>query len=883
MKLTHVTPEDPSQLRHQAIGALESGVRRPEVAGAAALEDPLRLLEELRIHQAELEVQNGELQLTRMHAEEARRYFESLFDSLPIVALVVDAHGLITEANARAFELFGFRSAAALRQHSVYRLMQRTSATTLADWLMQPTDERSASLPVLVFKSAAAQLLNMEVHIKALTPASMLDRRYLLLMLDRTVELAKAHEARLYETILNHADPLIEAFDRDARCIFVNDAALKFRDLSRADVLGYQRNQWLSEEDARERELNDVQVLSTGTSTVFEEKIRTPGSERRYFITHKFPLRGDDGDTFAVAGITTDVTETMESAHRLELAMHVFSQGTEGVMITNASNEIISINRAFTLITGYTEPEVLGQKPQILRSARHEREFYDAMWRSLDTEGQWEGEIWNRRKNGEVYPQWLRVSRVGIVTEEFHYIGVFSDITGRKLAEEKIEQLAFYDALTSLPNRHLLKDRVAQAIRLAQRTETTFGLAFLDLDHFKEANDVHGHNAGDELLQQVVERIKNRIRTSDTAARLGGDEFVLLLLDIPIKEMAARLNTILHDLAQPYTVHGKPVHVSGSAGLAMFPTDGTDFDTLLKHADMAMYQAKAGGRNSFRLFNVAMATELRTKYQLESVLRAAIANTELSVVYQPQVDLHNGRLVGIEALLRLNSRELGVVSPDQFIPVAEETGLIHQIGDWVLEQVAIQVSQWCAMGLCEFTVAVNLSAKQFWNEDFVSKIETLMSRYALPPHMLELELTERIAMGDAQRAIGKMQALRDLGVRLSIDDFGTGYSSLAYLRWMPVNVLKIDKSFVDDIGQNSDDETICRSIINLGLGLGLTVLAEGVETQEQADFLLNAGCHHAQGYLFFRPIPSFEVQPLLGHSGAKAVLGACAAESIAAK
>lgn len=854
---------DHNPLRHQAIQALESGAIHPPIEASAVAADAVRLLEELRIHQAELEVQNSELQHTRMQAEEARRYYESLFEALPIVALVVDERGLIKEANTRAFDLFGFRSAAALRQHSIYRLMERVSATTLAEWLSHPMDERVPDLPVLTFRSAAKASLNMEVHIKALTPSSNLDRHHLLLMVDRTTELAKAREARLYESILDHADSKIYAFDPDARCIFANEAWLKFRGKSRADVIGRRRSDWLSEEDATEREHNDALVLASGEPLVFEEKLHTPGGVQRYFISNKFPLRDEDGEIFAVAGITTDVTANKESAQRLELAMHVFSQGSEGVMITNARNEIISINRAFTEITGYAEAEVLGKQPQLLQSGRHDRDFYHVMWQRLNTHGKWEGEIWNRRKDGQVYPEWLTVSRVGETNDDLHYVGVFADITQRKVAEEKIEQLAFYDPLTALPNRHLFKDRVAQAIRVAERTKSTFGLAFLDLDHFKEVNDVHGHNVGDLLLQQVTERIKQRIRPGDTVARLGGDEFVLLLLDMPIKEMAARLNAILGDVSQMYAIQGKQVHVSASAGLAVYPGDGDDHNTLLKHSDMAMYQAKADGRNSLRLFNATMASELRTKYQLDAALRMALENNEFSVVYQPQIRLSDGRMVGLEALLRFDSKVLGPVSPNLFIPVAEETGLIHRIGEWVLERVVAQIAEWCALGFSDFSVAVNLSAKQFWNEEFVDKLAALLSRRHLPGAMLELELTERIAMGDAERAIGRMQALRDLGVRLSIDDFGTGYSSLAYLRWMPVNVLKIDKSFVDDIGTDADDETICKSIINLGLGLGMTVLAEGVETQKQADFLLKAGCHLVQGYLYFRPVAASDILPLL--------------------
>lgn len=851
--MRHLREQAQERLRHPA-----------EAAPEPFTDDPATLLEELRLHQAELEVQNQELRRAQIEAQEAHRYYLTLFDSLPIVAFVIDANGLILNANRQACTLFGFRSSLQLRRHAMYRLLEAGSAQFLADWLHRVSDADEEPAGMLSAITPTGDVLDMEAHVKALPSTAAPDRRYLLLMVDRTSELASTEQNRLYEAIINHSNSLIYAFNHEYRCIVANDALLKFLNKPRDEVIGRLRAELMPETDTQEYDKNDALVIGTGEPHVFEEKLHVPGATQRYFLSHKFPLRDSAGHIYAVGGITTDMTQTREAAKRLELALQVFSQGTEGVMITNQNNLIVSVNRAFEQITGYSESEVLGKPPSILASGRHDTAFYANLWRHINEEGHWEGEIWNRRKNGEAYPEWLTISRVkSSVSEEGHYVGVFADITHRKLAEEEIERLAFYDSLTGLPNRYLLKDRVNQAIEQAQRTLKPFGLAFIDLDQFKEVNDLHGHEAGDELLREVVGRVRQHIRPGDTLARLGGDEFILMMADIPLQDTSSRLSTILRHIAEAYRIHGRSVHVSGSIGLAVFPDDGTDYDTLLKHADMAMYQAKADGRNTFRLFNADMAAALRAKYELDSNLRSALDRNEFHVVYQPQIDLKSGRLVGLEALLRWESHELGPISPDQFIPSAEQSGLIHTIGVWVLDQVCRQIVQWRASGWERFTVAINVSAKQFWAEDFVERIRLLLDTHQLPGERLEIELTERVAMQEAERAIGRMTELKALGIRLSIDDFGTGYSSFAYLRWMPVNMLKIDKSFVDDIGKNPDDDMICRSIINLAHGLNMTVLAEGVETQRQADFLLDNGCDLIQGYLFARPMTAEAVTQLL--------------------
>lgn len=835
------------------------------------------VLDELLVYKAELEIQNEELRRTRLIADEALQYYKGLFEALPIVALILDGYGLILEGNREACELFGFRSAAKLRQHAIYRLMQQHSATRLAEALREGLAPGAMrQLPELDVRAAAGETLRMEAHLACVPGSPIADRRFMLLMVDRTPERMLAQQAQLFETIINHADSLIYAFDDEQRCMVANDALLKLLGRTRSEVIGHRRAAFMPAEDAAAHERNDGIVWVSGKAMAYEEELHRSGGSARYFLSSKFPLRNADGQVFAVAGITSDVTATKHAAQRLELAMRVFSQGNEGVIICNAAGAIVSVNRAFEQITGYTEAEVLGQNPRLLASGRHNKAFYTDMWSQIKSAGKWEGEIWNRRKSGEIYPEWLTISTVGVPGAiEQNFVGVFADITHRKLAEEEIERLAFYDMLTGLPNRYLLKDRTTQLQRLSDRAGRSFALAFIDLDHFKEVNDVYGHDAGDVVLKEAVERMREQTRESDTLARLGGDEFVWLVAEISAEQMVKRLENMLRRLGEPYALAGdRASHVSASIGLAVYPDDGRTYEELLKNADIAMYAAKTAGRSTFRFFNVRMAEVARARYQLESLLRGAIDQGELRLVYQPQFDLATRRVVGLEALLRWNSPVLGEVPPASFIAVAEQSALINVLDTWVLDQVCRQMADWRSEGLDGFSVAVNVSARQFWGEDFVSRVQQALATHGLPAHRLEIELTERLAMEDAQRSVNKMRALKALGVRLSIDDFGTGYSSLAYLRWMPVDVLKIDKSFVDEIGSDADDETICTAIIQLGKGLALKLLAEGVETEAQARFLCEAGCHLAQGFLVAKPLPAAELASRFGAQLGKAAHGA---------
>ena len=564
-----------------------------------------------------------------------------------------------------------------------------------------------------------------------------------------------------------------------------------------------------------------------------------------------------DGHPLAIAGTLMDITERKTAEERLRQAARVFESTTEGVMITDLEGDIVAVNDAFTTITGYSEQEALGHNPRMLSSGRHDRDFYLRMWRALRERGQWRGEMWNRRKDGELFPEWLTISAVqdpdGQTT---HYVAVFSDITAIKQSQEKLDFLAHHDALTGLPNRLLLHDRLEHAVARARREKTGLALLFLDLDGFKGVNDTLGHAVGDQLLVAVAERLSRRLRASDTLARLGGDEFLVLIEDEPHAEDAVVLaNALLELLSAPFAVGDHELFISASVGVSFYPDDGADSDALMRSADLAMYRAKANGRNNFQFYTPAMTEHAQERHALENALRGAVARGELHVHYQPQVEIDGRRLVGVEALARWQHPRLGAVSPARFIPVAEEIGIVTEIGDWVLRAACRQVADWRAQGLAVGSISVNISVQQLERDSLTETLRGVLAETGLAPADLELEVTESMIMEKNRRALEAMDALRGLGVRLSVDDFGTGYSSLGRLNRMPIDRLKIDASFVRDISQDSKDEAIARAIIGIGRDLGLEVIAEGVEREEQAAFLAREGCQIAQGYLFGHPLP----------------------------
>lgn len=551
---------------------------------------------------------------------------------------------------------------------------------------------------------------------------------------------------------------------------------------------------------------------------------------------------------------------------QLRLAERAFQHAAEGILVADAEARILSVNPAFEAITGYAAKEVLGENPRLLQSGRHSASEYHDLWTALLSVGQWRGELWNRRKNGEIYPQWSTISAVrdeqGAIT---HFVGVFSDISNTKAAQERIDFLAHHDALTGLPNRSLLRERLGHALSTRRRGAQALGLLFIDLDRFKTVNDTLGHPAGDELLSEAGRRMSSVLRESDTLARIGGDEFVLLLEAPAGAEDAARVaRKLLKVMSAPAEIAGHALVVTASIGISLYPNDGEDPDILIRHADRAMYEAKQQGRNNFQFFAPAMTAGAFERLVMENALRVAVERDELLLHYQPQLDLASGDLRGVEALVRWQHPELGLVPPGRFIVLAEEIGVIADIGSWVLDAVCKQLAAWDAAELRVPRASVNLSVKEIEDERLVARLFQTLKRHGLAASRLELEVTESMLMRDAERSCAVLTQLKTLGAAIAVDDFGTGYSSLAYLKRLPLDRLKIDQSFVRDIGCDRNEEAIVRAVVALARSLGLETVAEGVEETHQAAFLEREGCHLAQGYLYAPPLSASELRDWLG-------------------
>lgn len=559
----------------------------------------------------------------------------------------------------------------------------------------------------------------------------------------------------------------------------------------------------------------------------------------------------------------------------LDLMAKVFTNSGEAILITDAQNRIVAANAAFTKLTGYTIEEVLGEDPKILSSGKTPQAVYEQMWKALSEQNAWEGELWDRRKNGEVYPKWLSISVIRDQHERVtNYIGNFNDISERKASEERFLRLAYHDALTNLPNRLSLHERLEQTINLSKRNSQKFALLLIDLDRFKAINDTLGHHVGDLLLIEVARRLSMSVRESDTVARLGGDEFVVVLTAIESAADAADVaDKIVQAVSAPYLIAGNDLRTSPSIGICFYPDDATEIGMLLKSGDVAMYHAKAKGRGNYQFFTEEMNQAVMQRQSMEADLRTALERKQFVLYYQPQLDLNSGKLTGVEALVRWQHPTRGLVAPMEFIPVAEEMGLIVQLGSWVLREACRQLKQWQKAGMTNIRMSVNLSALQFLDKNLAEHIQEILAETGLDAEYLDLEVTESMSMSSPADTIAIMQVLAEYGMSLSIDDFGTGYSSLAYLKLFPIHTLKIDRSFVTDIEIDTNDADICDVTVLLAHKMGLNVVAEGVETEEQLKFLLSIGCNKIQGFLISKPLPPDEVMTFFNNYVPRTELG----------
>ncbi|WP_341744518.1 putative bifunctional diguanylate cyclase/phosphodiesterase [Azonexus hydrophilus] len=623
--------------------------------------------------------------------------------------------------------------------------------------------------------------------------------------------------------------------------------------------------QMVHEEDRERVDQAYQAALATRQPYEVEHRMVMPDGRIKQIRERGETIYDEAGKPLRSIGTAQDITDIRLLESQMQLLGSAFHHSGEAIMITDHNNRILTVNAAFTMLTGYAQDEVVGQDPRILSAGRTSREDYKRMWAAIKEKSFWQGEIWDRRKDGGVYPKWLSVSVIRDDQGDIRYhVAHFTDVSTERATEAKIHYMAHHDMLTGLNNRFSLKDRLEHALAVARRESARVALLFIDLDRFKVINDTLGHHVGDELLIHVSRRLRQCVRESDLVARLGGDEFVVMLSGIEHSSSVAMVaEKLVMRVAEPYPVGAHTLYTTPSIGIAIYPMDGEDGETLMRNADAAMYHAKSAGRNNFQFFDAKMNEAAVERLGIEHALRLALGRDEFRLHFQPIINLRTGKVSCVEALIRWQHPERGLLAPGMFIGVAEETGLIQPIGDWVIWAACRQLAAFREAGLTGVKMAINISAIQMRNSDLSVLARGVIEAYSLPPGDLVFEITESVAMEHPDETVRVLDLLRDMGVSLALDDFGTGYSSLSYLRMFALDKLKLDRSFVEEIGQDVDGQVICDATIGLAHNLGLTLVAEGVETEAQLDYLRARGCDLVQGYLFSKPLPAEQVMDFI--------------------
>lgn len=783
--------------------------------------------------------------------------FEKIVALASDAILVLDDQGVIRYANAAAERLFDRPIEALLKE--VFGFVVTPDEPTeieiaRADGAIASADMRSVDMAMDGQQMSVVYLRDVSERKQA--------------------EQEALRRETFYATILEDLPELICRWLPDGTITYVNANYCRYFGRTCEDLIDKRFLPQSPEEDSEriERELADnlrrLAASSDKENAFFVTEARTFRADRelRWQRWLNRGLFDSAGRVTEIQSTGQDITEQRKTEEQLRLSAAVFDNTSQGIVITDTTPEIIAINRAFTEINGYSAEDVLGRNPNLLKSGCHEPEFYAAFWSELLAQGHWRGEIWNRRKDGEIYPQWVSINAVhsesGLTT---HYVGVFSDLSDIKRSEAQIERLAHRDPLTDLPNRLLFRTQLEQALLRAGANRTRVGMLLVDIDGFRHVNDSLGHTVGDLALREVAKRLTALVRIDETVARISGDELALLIeADADIDTRAAMMaERIGESLRKPFQVNDTEILMSASIGIAGYPEDGTDVSELLQNCDAALYQAREAGGNTYRHYARSLTDHARERVTLTSELNRAIERDELVLHYQPLVETATGRITGLEALVRWQHPERGMVFPDNFIRLAEETGLIIPLGAWVLRRACNQALEWGAAELPFGRIAVNVSGIQVQRSDFTRTLASILHETGLDAARIELELTETIVMDLREDAPQLLGDLKRLGIALAMDDFGTGYSSLAYLKGLPFDTLKIDRSFISGLPDDVAGGAIVTAITTLCNDLAFEALAEGVETEAQRQFLLGVGCRRAQGYLFSRPVPPEEVERLL--------------------
>jgi len=822
--------------------------------------DTTKLLEDLRIYQVELELQNEELRSAQQEADLLRRRYQSLFEHMPLPALVVDGNGMVDDCNERATVLLSGLGSLTQRDNRFWNAVDKGDRARLHVALRDVRSGEAMLLGQVHIARGEQQPSVFDLHLIGLSLDYKLDRRVLLLLVDRTVETARAEDQRFFSLLLDSSDSLIYAADLQGHMLLANQTMLHFLGLGRDSVQARKRTDFMPLRDAILQSSSDQQVVKSGNSVTLEEQLHGHRDGPVHFLTRKFPMRDLQGRLYGVGGISTDISAFKSQQRQSLLSETVFMAAQEAIIITDAGGQIVRVNPAFTRMSGFSSESVLGRNPRLLKSGRHDPDFYQAMWAALLGSGAWSGEVCNRRADGVEYTV---LSNVNAVHDEsgqvLYYFAVQTDVTLLHQTQLRLAHQASFDDLTDLPNRSLFNDRAAQMAAGAKRHGTHFSLLFVDLDRFKEVNDTLGHHVGDILLRAVAQRLLEGVRAEDTVARVGGDEFAVLLPGTDQDGAQAVAANLLDKLREPLALDAAARYrPMASIGVAVYPQDGDSPDLLLRNADLAMYGAKVAGRNRLACYTPEMTQANHREFSIQTDLAEAIAQQQLRVYFQPKCQLDSGGLMGAEALVRWERPGYGLVMPGEFIRVAEKTGLLTLLDQWVMNDALRQLGQWLRAGLWQagWRLAINQNVADLQRPDMPQQLQHLLHTHQVPASLLELEITEDALLQQSPAQLACLTELRDMGVSLAIDDFGTGYSSLAYLRQLPISVIKIDQSFVGTMLSNKADAVLVHAIIDLGHNLGRTLVAEGVEKPEQAQQLQALGCDLGQGYLFGRPISS---------------------------
>jgi two-component system CheB/CheR fusion protein len=815
--------------------------------------------EELQASNQELVSLNEELSVKTTELSKLTEEFAHLYDALQFPILVFDSALQLSRFNTPAARRFDLRPTA-IRQH-INRLR-------LPEGL---SDIETALGRVLAHADREEKVVHLDGRDLRLAITPGLDKSGVVVTLVATLiditEVALV-QAKLLESqarlsaLMEKTTVIFVMKDISGAYLFANQSFLNFFGVDQLDYVGKTDFALLAPNLAADLWGLDILALrQLGAPAQGEHVVIRNGGRHILRSVHQVILDGN-GQPSGFITEAEDITTRKLAEEQLRITARVFDKAGEAIVVTDANSLIQTVNSAFTRITGYTAADAIGKSISLLKSGRHGPDFYKAMWQTMTVSGFWQGEIWNRRKDGEIYPEWLTISRVDDDRGQAeHYVAVFSDISSIKDSQHKAEYLSTHDPLTGLPNRALFHDRLRHAMAQARRQKARIALLFIDLDNFKTINDTLGHDVGDELLKKAAVRLRDVVRDVDSVARLGGDEFTAVLYDCNEETTNQVARRVVDDLSASFEISGRHLFVSASVGVSFYPEDGVDSSSLIKAADAAMYRAKEQGRNRVEFFKADMHVRLLKRAAMESALRESLRSDRLRLVYQPKFGLGAGHpLVGAEALLRWQDPELGAVSPAEFIPVAEASGLILELGNQVETMLLEQLVAWNRLGLNCPPIAFNVSPRSIREAEFAGQLLTKIADRQLPTHSVQIEITESALLDNSSIVAGNLAQLDQAGIRIAIDDFGTGYSSLSYLKRLPLTELKIDKSFVDGLGQDKEDEAIARAVLGLARALDFKAVAEGVETEQQLAWLVEHQCDIVQGYLLSRPLecPDFE-------------------------